>query len=58
MRNKKSAVITIRRRKNYPRVRACHEFLKFFEKNLTVPKIVAECRKNKTLYIEPTYTLS
>ena len=46
MRNKISAVITIDTRNIYPHGRACHEFLKFFEKKShsaencrTVPKI-------------------
>ena len=48
-RNKISAgVIIIRRRNNYPRGRAGLQEKNqkiFFRKNLTVPKIVAQCRK-------------
>ena len=44
----------IRRLNNYTRGRASQNFLKFFRKNLTVPKIVAQCRKRVIPYL---YTL-
>ena len=41
-------------RNNYTRWRACQIFLKFFRKNFTLPKNVAQCRKiahSLSLYI-------
>ena len=55
-RNKISAgVLIIRRRNNYTRGRASQKIFEFF-RNLTVPKIVAQCRKHPIPYLNTCLT--
>ena len=55
-RNKISAgVLIIRGRNNYTRGRASQNFLNFFEK-ISVPKIVAQCRKHPIPYLNTCIT--
>ena len=46
-----AAVIFVRRRNICTRGWASQQFLNFFRKNLTVPKIVAQCRKHPIPYL-------